>query len=140
MARPKKPTDTLKDQRVPIMMSEEELKTLDDWMFENRIRSRGEAIRRLLQMGILAHQNRQLLRVGLHTLADRIVHLSKVIRDANPKPKTGIEAARHETVEAISEIFEDLANLGMSVDALAEGEDLVASMQILRDIVAEAKD
>lgn len=53
MARPKKPVDELKDQRVPIMMSEDELKAIDDWRFDNRLPSRGEAIRRLCQIGIL---------------------------------------------------------------------------------------
>lgn len=53
MARPKKPTDELKDQRVPIMMSEDELKSIDDWRFGNRLPSRGEAIRRLCQIGML---------------------------------------------------------------------------------------
>lgn len=52
MAPKKKPTDELKDQRVPIMMSEDELKAIDDWSFANRIRSRGEAIRRLCQIGL----------------------------------------------------------------------------------------
>lgn len=54
MARPKKPVDELKDQRVPIMMSEDELKAIDDWRFENRVASRGEAIRRLCQIGLKA--------------------------------------------------------------------------------------
>lgn len=40
---------TLKFQ---MMMSPEEAKVLDDWMFENRIRSRAEAIRRLCQIGL----------------------------------------------------------------------------------------
>lgn len=46
----------LKDQRVVTMMSPSELETVDNWMFKNRIRSRGEAIRRLCQMGILADE------------------------------------------------------------------------------------
>jgi len=53
MAPKKKPTDELKDQRVPIMMSEDELSAIDDWRFANRIGSRGEAIRRLCQMGVI---------------------------------------------------------------------------------------
>jgi hypothetical protein len=44
----------LKDQRVVTMMSPSELEAIDDWMFKNRIRSRGEAIRRLCQVGIIA--------------------------------------------------------------------------------------
>lgn len=45
--------DELKDQRVVTMMSPSELDVIDDWSFKNRIRSRGEAIRRLCQMGLL---------------------------------------------------------------------------------------
>lgn len=41
-----------KTERVSIMMSKHDLERLDDWAFSNRIRSRGEAIRRLVQMGI----------------------------------------------------------------------------------------
>lgn len=44
--------DELKDQRVVTMMSPSELGTIDDWMFKNRIRSRGDAIRRLCQIGM----------------------------------------------------------------------------------------
>lgn len=48
--------DELKDQRVVTMMSPSELQSIDDWMFANRIRSRGEAIRRLCQLGIYAEK------------------------------------------------------------------------------------
>ena len=46
----------LKDQRVVTMMSPSELEAIDDWMFKNRIRSRGEAIRRLCQVGIMSER------------------------------------------------------------------------------------
>jgi hypothetical protein len=45
-------TDELKDQRIPIMMTPSEVKAIDDWMWANRIRSRGEAIRRLCKVGL----------------------------------------------------------------------------------------
>lgn len=54
MARPKKTDGEIKDQRVPIVMSPSELKELDDWMHKKRIRSRGEAIRRLCQIAFIA--------------------------------------------------------------------------------------
>lgn len=53
MARPKKPVDDLKDQRVVVMLSTSELNSIDDWMFANRIRSRGEAMRRLIVAGLV---------------------------------------------------------------------------------------
>lgn len=43
-----------KSERVTIMMAASDLKAVDDWSFESRIRSRGEAIRRLIQLGLRA--------------------------------------------------------------------------------------
>ena len=43
-----------KSERVTIMMAASELKAVEDWSFGQRIRSRGEAIRRLIQMGLEA--------------------------------------------------------------------------------------
>ena len=38
--------------RIPVLMTPSELSALDDWAFANRVRSRGEAIRRLVQAGM----------------------------------------------------------------------------------------
>jgi hypothetical protein len=48
--------EELKDQRVVTMMSPSELESIDDWMFRHRIRSRGDAIRRLCQIGMLGER------------------------------------------------------------------------------------
>ena len=40
--------------RIPVLMTPSELSALDDWAFANRVRSRGEAIRRLIEAGIKA--------------------------------------------------------------------------------------
>jgi hypothetical protein len=39
-------------ERIPLLMTPSEVKALDDWAFANRIRSRGEAIRRLIEAGL----------------------------------------------------------------------------------------
>jgi hypothetical protein len=44
-------TDENRDQRVPILLTTSELERLDDWMFARRMRSRGEAIRQLMELG-----------------------------------------------------------------------------------------
>lgn len=41
-----------RENRVPIMMSDAELKAIDDWRFANRVATRSEAVRRLCQIGI----------------------------------------------------------------------------------------
>jgi hypothetical protein len=43
-----------KDQRVHLMMTASELKAVDDWSWAQRIRSRGEAIRQLVALGLKA--------------------------------------------------------------------------------------
>ncbi|MDX0622434.1 hypothetical protein GHK50_29800 [Sinorhizobium medicae] len=45
-----------KDQRIPIMMTASEVRQIDDWSFAQRIRSRGEAIRRLCHIGLNAEE------------------------------------------------------------------------------------
>lgn len=45
--------DDKKTLKFQMMMSPAEAKELDDWMFDNRVRSRAEAIRRLCQMALV---------------------------------------------------------------------------------------
>lgn len=42
----------IKTERVTILLTPSELKAIDDWSFAQRIRSRGEAIRRLIEFGM----------------------------------------------------------------------------------------
>lgn len=55
MAPTKKPIEQLLDQRMVIMMSKAEIDLIDDWMFSQRIRSRGEAVRRLVTAGMVTN-------------------------------------------------------------------------------------
>ena len=45
-------SEDLKTVRITQMMSEAEVKAIDDWSFAHRIRSRSEAIRRLIELGL----------------------------------------------------------------------------------------
>jgi metal-responsive CopG/Arc/MetJ family transcriptional regulator len=51
--------EEIKTERITILLSPSELKTIDDWSFSERIRSRGEAIRRLIELGLEAAKDRQ---------------------------------------------------------------------------------
>ena len=53
------PEKEQRDQRVPVMMTKAELHALDDWSFARRIRSRGEAIRQLVALGLKADEREQ---------------------------------------------------------------------------------
>lgn len=44
--------DELKTERIQLMMTPSEVKAIDDWSFEYRIRGRAEAMRRLIEIGL----------------------------------------------------------------------------------------
>ena len=46
--------DEPKDVRLPFMVSRREAAAIDDWRFQQRIATRAEAIRRLIQLGLEA--------------------------------------------------------------------------------------
>lgn len=53
MARPKS-TEELKDFRFQIMLRPSEVEAIDDWMFSHRLKSRAEAMRQLIELGLRA--------------------------------------------------------------------------------------
>lgn len=40
-----------RENRIAVMLTDEELKAIDDWRFANRVATRAEAIRRLVTIG-----------------------------------------------------------------------------------------
>ena len=47
-------TDLTRGERLQIMLTEEEMKALDDWRFQKRMPSRASAVRELLKRGLSA--------------------------------------------------------------------------------------
>lgn len=47
-------TDLTRGERLQIMLSDEELRALDDWRFAKRMPSRASAVRELLRRGLAA--------------------------------------------------------------------------------------
>lgn len=45
-------TTDKRQNRIPIMLSDQELADIDGWRFENRVATRAEAVRRLLRLAI----------------------------------------------------------------------------------------
>jgi hypothetical protein len=56
--------DLTRGERLQIMLTEEELKALDDWRFDKRMPSRAAAVRELLKRG-LASEGFDLASVGM---------------------------------------------------------------------------
>ncbi|MGO6699906.1 hypothetical protein ACCS33_10675 [Rhizobium ruizarguesonis] len=84
----------LKDQRIPIMMTASEVTAIDDWSFKNRIRSRGEAIRRLCQIGLVFDNHRKEYVEKFGAIADKVSEITEVVKRSAPaddKSLTGLE-------------------------------------------------
>jgi hypothetical protein len=41
-----------KTERLHVLLTKEEMEQLDDWMFAQRVRTRGEAVRRMLKIAV----------------------------------------------------------------------------------------
>jgi len=74
-----------RENRIPIMMSDDELKAIDDWRYENRIATRSDAIRRLCQIGLVLDEQLSVLHEDMQntmsTTAQFILSASKTIRE-----------------------------------------------------------
>jgi hypothetical protein len=68
-------TDDLKTERVTLMMTTSDLKRLDDWSFEMRIRSRGEAIRRLIDLGLNVSKRQRIEDITPHKTENSLTKL-----------------------------------------------------------------
>ena len=79
-----------RENRVPIMMSDEELTAIDDWRFAQRVATRSDAVRRLCQIGL--------------ALSERESRL-KQIKDKGMDAAKGVGAA----MKAFSESDEDIS-------------------------------
>lgn len=74
----------LRENRIPIMFSEEELTDLDEWRFTNRIATRADAVRRLCKMALFLDQELEqvvdMTSDGVQVLSDHSDALSEVFR------------------------------------------------------------
>lgn len=97
-----------RDNRIPIMMSDAEVKAIDDWRFENRISTRSEAIRRLSQRGLL-HER----------LLDAVIRsgdtIAAALKDDPSAAKMGID------------FLDSLSELGVDIKRMRELEAAIAA-------------
>lgn len=129
-------SEELKDQRVTIMLTPSEFKAVEDWSFKNRIRSRGEAIRRLISLGLYTAATK----APVVTSVDKkgVTHYPHVHQDGKFRvadPLLGADKKKEEKqipVETIDELIK-LIQKGFHVrmsDHTSDGADLTAPQNI----------
>ncbi|MDX0759995.1 hypothetical protein GOD62_29410 [Sinorhizobium medicae] len=109
-----------RENRVPIMMSDEELQAIDDWRFQNRVATRSDAVRRLCRIGLLVGAE-------LDGLSDSTLELSGNLSQlddetfklwtalANPALK-GDTVDRGTVASAIETLLSNISQVGGGVD------------------------
>ncbi|RUW72013.1 hypothetical protein EN858_17625 [Mesorhizobium sp. M4B.F.Ca.ET.215.01.1.1] len=68
-----------RENRVPIMMSEEEIAAIEEWRFANRINTRSDAIRRLCKIGLFISNE---LEQAVDLATDGVTVMSEQMKDA----------------------------------------------------------
>jgi hypothetical protein len=64
--------DEPRQNRIPFMLSDAELEAIDTWRFDNRINTRAEAIRRLVQIGLVFDARSMSIRKDLDLLQSTV--------------------------------------------------------------------
>lgn len=95
-----------RENRVPIMMSEEELAAVDDWRFTHRIATRSEAIRRLCQVGLRSARALPTISNDLSECLDLTHDALQVPDEVLRRTVRGVDAKiAHKLFDACNHIF-----------------------------------
>lgn len=137
----------LKDQRVVTMMSPSELEAIDDWMFRHRIRSRGEAIRRLCQAGIAVERpilDNTILALDVHKRAmNAFDTLRDEIQSADGLPDTARDAGNKAldlTLNAARQLMRQAGIVWMVFTSFTKSGDPNIALRDAMEASADLKD
>ncbi len=101
-----------RENRVPIMLSDEELEAIDDWQHENRIATRSEAIRRLCKLAhplksTVPRMMRQASRadVSSRILFETVLRSAEDSQKGNPVDFDQIVRKSGDVLDVVNEFF-----------------------------------
>jgi hypothetical protein len=109
MARPKLgETDT---ERMQLKITAAEITAIDDWRFENRVPSRSEAVRRLVQLGIRASANINGIADAVYIATEKVFELDSAwaaILEEHQGKQTNLKSYAYEIALAFSNTYSDI--------------------------------
>ncbi|WP_454914964.1 hypothetical protein [Xanthobacter sediminis] len=101
-------SDEPKDLRIPIMMSASEVKAIDDWSFENRIRTRAEAVRRLCQMALIFDENADAIIKSINDQMKFVISSTKDLFDNFKDPEQATKSDMMKYIVDSGDVFVEL--------------------------------
>lgn len=123
-------SDDKKTLKFQMMMSPDEARALDDWMFNNRLRSRAEAIRRLCQIALLLDKEIPNLNKSIDAIPKILSEYGNMVSDLSKdgtKNKELIDAISRKSALVSKEInhhIKLLLKIALSVESFKGGDDL----------------
>lgn len=119
-----------RENRVPIMMSDDELTAIDDWRYANRVATRSDAVRRLVQIGLIFDENADALTEETIRITDTFHR--KILETAETGTRNDPESAKQfgklffqmsvETVENLHNLLFQLRRVMAPRDAMKTSE------------------
>ncbi|MGO7364607.1 hypothetical protein [Rhizobium leguminosarum] len=129
----------LKDQRIPIMMTEKEVTAIDDWSFKHRIRSRGEAIRRLCQIGLVFDDHRAEYVERFKSILDAASAISPLARRAANRIDESTDLERAAMAAGVTTLIEVMKMFDLVRTTTGLANNFKSDKEI-EDIISEAKE
>lgn len=111
-----RPPKAPRENRVPIMMSEQEITAIDDWRFANRVMTRSDAVRRLALIALLFDGDSEAILEKMTNLHGSFFRFCDQLLDAREA-----DPAFHEKTRTMMPEFAQLVDLvhGTHLDVLA---------------------
>lgn len=137
-----KMTKAARENRIPIMMSNEELEAIDDWRFNTRVATRSDAIRRLCKIALLIEEHfDDVVDTGLESfnnstkILDEMREIERPIYDENNQDLlfgikevqsllNRLESGLYDVCDDISQVYIRLLELFNAIVLVAETPNL----------------
>lgn len=122
MARPK--LGDSETERLHVKITSSEIKAIDDWRFENRLPSRSEAVRRLIQIGLAFDEKADRLHAALKEMvedlsprAEEVMKVSELPSDEDPAWLAAHMVASGGLAQAAFEHIQTIGIIAQAMDA-----------------------
>lgn len=127
-----------RDNRVPMMLSDEELRSIDDWRFSNRVATRSDAIRRLCQIGLEFDRGAKALDDMAMSALEEQVEFCNSIAASGETPETVTPGFVARLVHRHIDVMKLLMDIGLKISAPAEAASRLRASGRIGDALGAA--
>lgn len=113
-------SDEQKTERFNMFMSPSEMKAIDDWAWKNRVRSKSEAVRRLVQSALRIDDEIEQIYKHTHSLHQAILTQSEIVAETLDPGNTDWERVGKTALAVNTSLVEDISKLTLAINSIIE--------------------